>query len=248
MTQSRFWIFDQGGCAARGRAQSFDTPNMGRSLTPRDQSGPERTGEQRKRSGTSLALGNLRGLVIVIVVAFHSSLAYLGSLTPSTVSFDNPPYQWRAFPVIDSHRWFGFDIFCAWQDVYLMSLMFFLSALFTWPSLSRKGGGKYLADRFPRLGLPYIFAVTTVVPIAIYPAYRETAVDPGVIDYARHYLALPFMPNGPVWFLWQLLALTVLASGLHRFAPRLVAFLGRASLSAETRWSYRDQRKTGIDA
>jgi hypothetical protein len=36
--------------------------------------------------------------------------------------------------MVDSHRWFGFDIFCAWQDVYLMALMFFLSALFARPS------------------------------------------------------------------------------------------------------------------
>jgi hypothetical protein len=33
----------------------------------------------------------------------------------------------------------GFDIFCAFQDVYLMSFMFFMSGLFVWPSLRRKG-------------------------------------------------------------------------------------------------------------
>ena len=32
-------------------------------------------------------------------------------------------------------------------------------------------------------------------------------------------MALPFWPCGPQWFLWQLLALNVLAAGLHRFAP-----------------------------
>lgn len=181
---------------------------------------------------SSRALSNLRAVVILIVVAFHSSLAYLGSLGPSAFPFDDPPYKWRAFPIVDSHRWFGFDIFCAWQDVYLMAFMFFLSALFTWPSLTRKGTEKFLVDRFLRLGVPFVFALTLVVPLALYPVYRLSAADPGAAAYAQHYLALPFWPNGPVWFLWQLLALTVVASGLHRFAPNWVGFLGRVSSSA----------------
>ena len=90
-------------------------------------------------SATSLALSNLRAIVILIVLAFHSILAYLGSLPPSRISFDAPPYDWQAFPIIDSQRWFGFDLFCAWQDVSLMSLMFFLSGLFVWPSLAAQG-------------------------------------------------------------------------------------------------------------
>src|SRR5882757_3757934 len=95
-------------------------------------------------SRSSMALNNLRALVILVVVAFHSVLAYLGSLGSVAFPFDRSPFQWRAFPIIDSHRWFGFDLFCAWQDVYLMAFMFFLSALFTWPSLTRKGGRTFL--------------------------------------------------------------------------------------------------------
>src|SRR6202050_2419341 len=186
-------------------------------------------------SKSSIAFNNLRAIVIIIVIAFHSVLAYLGSLGPSAFPFGSSPSQWRAFPIVDGHRWFGFDIFCAWQDVYLMALMFFLSALFAWPSLARKGSGKFLADRFLRLGLPFGFALAVVVPIALYPAYRVTAADPGVIAYARHFLALPFWPNGPMWFLWQLLALTVVAPSLRSFAPHWVAVLGHWSSSAGIR-------------
>ena len=191
----------------------------------------------RHRDGakTSLALSNLRGLVILTVLAFHSVLAYLGSLGPAAFAFDASPYKWRAFPIVDSDRWFGFDVFCAWQDVYLMSLMFFLSALFTWPSLTRKGSGKFLSDRFLRLGVPFVFAVTVVMPIALYPVYRVTAIDPSVIAYAQHLLALPFWPNGPMWFLWLLLAFTIVAAGLQRFAPQCAMFLGRLSASAGAR-------------
>ncbi len=183
-------------------------------------------------SKTSVALNNLRGVVILIVIAFHSALAYLRFLGPDPFPFDSPPYQWRAFAIVDSRRWLGFDVFCAWQDVYLMSLMFFLSALFAWPSLTRKGTGKFLGDRAQRLGVPYLLAVVVVMPLALYPTYRMTATDPGLAAYARHYLALPFWPAGPMWFLWLLLAFTLVAVALHRFAPQLIALLGQRASSA----------------
>ena len=186
-------------------------------------------------SRSSLALNNLRAFVIIIVIAFHSVLAYLGSLGPFAFPFDNSPYQWRAFPIVDNHRWFGFDVFCAWQDVYLMALMFFLSALFAWPSLVRKGTRKFLGDRFSRLGVPFVFAVIIVMPLALYPVYRVTAADPGLVAYGQHFLALPFWPNGPMWFLWQLLALSILAAAVHRFAPNLVDRLARLSSFAGSR-------------
>jgi glucans biosynthesis protein C len=220
----------QGHLMPHGRISVFDDGAGG---VPRGYAKPRDPG-LTKGTKSSVALNNLRALVILIVVAFHSALAYLGSQPASPFPFDQPPFEWRAFPILDSHRWFGFDIFCAWQDVYLMSLMFFLSALFTWPSLTRKGSGRFLADRFLRLGVPFGFALAVVVPIAVYPAYRVTAADPSLAAYARHFLALPFWPNGPMWFLWQLLALTVVAALLHRFAPNWVACLGRWSSSAGT--------------
>jgi peptidoglycan/LPS O-acetylase OafA/YrhL len=198
-------------------------------------SGIAPTGGRRQDAGSGQALNTLRALVILTVIGFHSVLAYLGSLGPSPFAFDDPPFKWRAFPIVDSHRWFGFDVFCAWQDVYLMALMFFLSALFTWPSLARKGRRQFLGGRLLRLGVPFAFALTVVMPLALYPTYRVTAGDPGLLAYARHYLALPFWPNGPMWFLWQLLVLTLAAAGLHRWAPGWVERLGRWSSSAAAR-------------
>ena len=40
-----------------------------------------------------------------------------------------------------------------------MSLMFFLSGLFVWPSLQRKSSVTFLSDRLLRLGLPMIPAI-----------------------------------------------------------------------------------------
>jgi hypothetical protein len=183
-------------------------------------------------SRSSVALNNLRAVVIVIVLAFHSVLAYLASLPASAYRFDDPPYLWQAIPIVDGHRWFAFDLFCAWQDVSLMSLMFFLSGLFVPSSLARKGNVTFLSDRFFRIGLPLVLVVVFVMPVTYYPTYRVTALDPSVSAYWQHLTALPFWPCGPQWFLWQLLALNVLAAGVHRFAPGWSESLGRLAASA----------------
>jgi peptidoglycan/LPS O-acetylase OafA/YrhL len=182
-------------------------------------------------SRSSIALSNLRAVVILIVLAFHSVLAYLASLPPGPHAFDEAPYRWQAIPIVDSQRWFGFDLFCAWQDVSLMSLMFFLSGLFVPASLNRKGAATFLSDRFFRIGLPLVLVVVFLMPLTYYPTYLLTAADPSIATYWQHWTALPFWACGPQWFLWQLLALNVMAAGLYRFAPGWTARVGR--LAAE---------------
>jgi glucans biosynthesis protein C len=186
-------------------------------------------------SRSSRALHNLRAVVILVVLAFHSVLAYVQWIPERSAGFDDPPYLWRAFPIVDSHRWFGFDLFCAWQDVFLMSLMFLLSGLFVWPSLQRKRGWGFVRDRLRRLGLPYVFGVLVLIPIAVYPAYLAIGGDPSLTVYLQHYVALPFLPNGQLWFLWQLLALNLVVVGLNWIAPDAVRALGRWSAAAGQR-------------
>jgi glucans biosynthesis protein C len=181
---------------------------------------------------SSLALDNLRAVVILLVLSFHSVLAYLQFL-PAPFPFDSPPYLWRAFPILDSQRWFGFDLYCAWQDVFLMSLFFFLSGLFVWPSLCRRGTTNFLHGRILRLGLPFFLVVAILMPPTLYPTYLQTASNLSVADYWRHWLALPFWPCGPMWFLWLLLVADFMAAALHRLAPGLGNLLIRVSSAAE---------------
>ena len=64
-----------------------------------------------------VAIDNLRAVVVLFVLLFHSVLAYLNFLPPQPYPFDGPPYLWRTIPIVDHARWFGFDLFCAWLDV-----------------------------------------------------------------------------------------------------------------------------------
>lgn len=183
-------------------------------------------------SRASTALDNLRAFVIVIVLVFHSVLAYLDFLPASPRPFSIPPYDWQSFPIIDSARWIGFDVFCALQDVYLMSLMFFLSGLFVWSSLRRKGSATFLTDRCVRLGVPFAFALVFLMPIALYPTYRVTATDPSLAAYWEQWRLLSFWPSGPQWFLWQLVVLNVGAAIAYQLAGRSGGALDRRACAA----------------
>src|SRR6266581_7499966 len=185
-------------------------------------------------SKTSLALHNLRGFAILNVLAFHSFIAYIDSQPPSPLPFDRPPYGWTAHPMVDSHRWLGFDLICAFEFLYLMQLMFFLSGLFVWPSLLRKGARTFLYDRFWRVGVPFALGASVLMPLAYYPVYRVTAFDPSWSAFWSHWTALPFWPSGPMWFLWFLLLFNVAAAALFWLAPRAGEALGRLSEGAGT--------------
>jgi glucans biosynthesis protein C len=140
-------------------------------------------------SKSILALNNLRAFLILMVLAFHSFIAYLSSHAASPQPFDNPPYDWVAKPIIDSERWIGFDLFCASQFLYLM-------------------------------------------PVAYYPAYLVSAVDPSWSAFWSHWIALPFWPSGPTWFLWCLLVLNVAAAVVYWLVPRAGEHLRRLSAKA----------------
>jgi len=126
-------------------------------------------------SRSSVALNRLRACAILSLLAFHSVMAYLGSLPATPYPFDSPPYRWAVHPMIDPQRWFGFDIFCASQDIYLMSLMFFLSGVFVWRSLARKGEAAFVQGRIMRLCVPAGLAVLLMMR-----DFRLTALLPVV--------------------------------------------------------------------
>ena len=167
----------------------------------------------------SLPLGNLRGVAILWILAFHSVSAYIVNQPAHAIAFDAPSYDWRAFPIIDEQRWLGFDLFCAFAFLFLMQLMFFLSGVFVWPSLERKGWKAFVGHRLWRLGVPFVLGVFLLMPVAYYPVYRVTAVDPGWAAYWAHWMALPIIPTGPMWFLWFLVALNIIVALVYRLAP-----------------------------
>ena len=183
----------------------------------------------------SVGIDNLRAIVIVSVLAFHAMSAYIAFVPYHPFALDAPPYLWRAFPIVDQQRWFGFDLFCGWLDVFLMSFFYLLSGLFVWPSLTRKGSGVFLQDRLLRLGLPFAAVVLLLMPPTLYPSYVQSTGDTTLAGYWRTWLALPLWPSGPVWFLWLLVLWDVLAAGIYPLLCRYGDLMLRLSFYARRR-------------
>jgi len=99
-----------------------------------------------------------------------------------------------------------------------MSLLFFLSGLFVWNSLQRKGIARFGRDRATRLGLPFAVAVAFLAPAAYYPTFVATA---GGQTFLRQWLLLGEWPSGPAWFIWILLSYDFLATGVFLMMPQL---------------------------
>jgi hypothetical protein len=189
----------------------------------------QNTVEPGPNSGYNLPMRRLRAFVTALVVAHHAVLAYHPWAPPPPASLVAQPRWWQAFPVVDAQRWTGWALFVGWNDTFFMALMFFLSGLFVWSSLQRKGSGGFLTGRLVRLGLPFIFAAALLAPLAYYPAYLQTAARHTLAGFWEQWSSLGNWPAGPAWFIWLLLAFGCAASALYKLAPHWAESLHRIS-------------------
>src|SRR5262249_41219906 len=113
-----------------------------------------------------------------------------------------------------------------------MQLMFFLSGLFVWTSLQRKGGRVFLTDRLFRLGVPFLIGMYLLMPLAYYPTYLLAGGEPGFGPFWAQWTALPIWPSGPMWFLWFLFILNIAAAALYWLAPGAGDTLARLAVRA----------------
>ena len=175
-------------------------------------------------SGRKVEFDYLRAFVITLVLFVHSALAYT---TSAFINFENPIAS--SNPVVNEQRWIGFDLIVALNETFSMSLLFFVSGLFVWQSLTGKGAWKYLKDRQRRLGLPFVFGVLFLIPLAYYPAQLEVGlITEKDISYGAFWLEMVrsgFGTAGPLWFLWLLLVFNTLTILLCRVDLRPGGFV-----------------------
>jgi len=184
-------------------------------------------------SQRNLALDYLKTTVIVLVVAYHAVLAYCGY---PPVGSEHGLFAGRpGIPIMDAVTWPGFAYPGRLVDTWMMALMFFISGLFVWSSLERKGWLAFLRDRTLRLGLPFVIAVVVLMPITWYPSALLNGWDRGFLAYLPRFYAAGTWSPGPTWFLWVLLAFSAVLVAVIALAPGTVAALGRVGAAAQ-RW------------
>jgi peptidoglycan/LPS O-acetylase OafA/YrhL len=163
------------------------------------------------------ALDRARTFVTILVLIHHSVIAY-------TYYGHNDPQSFL-----------GFDGVVLFNDSFFMSAMFFLSGLFVWPSLQRKGTGWFLRDRWWRLGLPFVVCALILMPLAYYAVELREHPDISFASFWWKTITVGPWPSGPAWFVWVLLAFDVLAAVVYRTVPGFVEAVGRLSLASFAR-------------
>ena len=179
----------------------------------------DRKNEVRTGGGRDLSIDYLRTTLTLMVLGHHSSLAYT-----TFAHFDKQHPMRSTAPIVDVTRWQFFDYAENFNDVFFMSLMFFISGLFVYSALRRHGTAGFIRDRLLRLGVPFAFAVVILMPIAYYASWQLTGLDTGFFDFYRR-LAAGGFAVGPPWFVWVLLffdvVLALLLVPFQRWMPRV---------------------------
>src|SRR5262249_54670654 len=150
--------------------QSPDKPRVGGHVPAASLALPS---SQPSLRADHVALGSLRVFLTMLVVAHHAVLAYNAFAPLPTASLVEEPRWWKALPIVDAERSGAWGIFNVFNDGFFMALMFFISGLFVWTSLRRKGAGLFLRDRAVRLGIPFVAAAFLIPPLAYFPAYLQ---------------------------------------------------------------------------
>src|SRR5437899_7165697 len=103
-----------------------------------------------KVKSRNLSLDRARTFLTLVVLLHHAVI----------------PYTY--FGHTDPKSFIGFDMIVLATDSFFMAMFFFLSGLFVWPGITRKGPLNYLSDRLLRLGLPFVICAFTIIPLAYY--------------------------------------------------------------------------------
>ncbi len=167
----------------------------------------------------NLSFDNLRSFIIILVVLHHSLLAYTtwGELIEKGPTFN-------VSPIVDEKVFWGFDLIVSFNDTFFMFLMFFISGLFVWSSIQRKGPSKFMKERFIRLGIPFLIGVPTVITIAYYPsALQIDPINGTSTNLIEHWLDMASIGfgAGPLWFIWVLLLFNLIFILLYKMASGL---------------------------
>ena len=130
------------------------------------------------------------------------------------------PYTY--FGHTDPKFFVGFDMIVLATDSFFMAMFFFLSGLFVWPGISRKGPLDYLRDRLIRLGLPFVICAFTIIPIAYYAISLRQEPAVSFSEFWWKTMTLGPWPSGPIWFLWVLLGFDVVACVLYQVSSKMI--------------------------
>jgi len=175
------------------------------------------THAEPKAKARNLSLDRARTFLTLVVLLHHAVIPY------------------THFGHTDPTSWIGFDMIVLATDSFFMAMFFFLSGLFAWSGIARKGPASYLEDRVRRLGIPFVICAFTVIPVAYYAISLRNDPEIGFSQFWWTTITKGPWPSGPIWFLWVLFAFDLIACLLYRLRPNLLDPINRLSVRGRRR-------------
>jgi glucan biosynthesis protein C len=136
----------------------------------------------------------LRVFLVSLVVAHHAGQPY----GPTG----------GAWPVHDPASSPLLGAFFALNAAYFMGFFFLIAGYFTPGSFDRKGGAAFTRDRLLRLGVPLVVLTFSVFALVAYSS--QDATTSFVAFYVRDYIGRWQIEMGHLWFVAQLLAMSLI--------------------------------------
>ena len=160
-------------------------------------------------------IDNLRTMVIMLVVMLHLAVTYssLGRWYYNEQIYHGFPGQ------------VFFATFQMFTQAFSMGLMFLLAGYFTPASYDRKQFGRFVIDRFKRLGLPSLFYLLVITPFVCWimvptPEFTKGAASFG--EFYKNYIfsgGYQLLGVGPMWFAVALLGFSLMYALVRAVLP-----------------------------
>jgi fucose 4-O-acetylase-like acetyltransferase len=147
-----------------------------------------------------LYIDNLRWVMIMLVVSMHAAVTY--SHLGSWYYMEDRPVSTAETAVFATYQ--------ATLQSFFMGFLFFIAGYFVPAAYDSKGPGRFIRDRAFRLGLPLLFFVFILQPIAVYCIgllHGEDVAPNGFTGLYRWYITSGHWlgGTGPLWFCEALL-------------------------------------------
>ncbi|TCZ80840.1 acyltransferase [Paenibacillus albiflavus] len=136
-------------------------------------------------------IDNLRVFLTILVVVFHTSIAY--GAAGSWILEDVDKSEFNGTIVL-------LTIFTAVCQSFFMGLFFFISSYFISISYERKGAIRFIRDRFVRLGIPLLIYYFLIGPMTVWFAHFRSTQTVAEF-YNANVWSFRETFFGPAWFL-----------------------------------------------
>lgn len=161
-------------------------------------------------------IDNLRWIILLILIPYHTAMAWNAWSEPNYIYFEE-------------NRFISSII--VFFSPYFMPLLFVLAGVSTKYALQKRSNKEYLVERVKRLFIPFLFGTIVLMPIMAYLADRFNYSYSG--GFVEHY-AIFFTKYtdligadggfslGQFWFLLYLLIISVIGVGVITLSKRIV--------------------------